>query len=156
MGRLSEISVYKNTILTKLIENENIVKAIGNINSDFLDTPSITNPRELLFKNIFPFPYIPDAQEEQKCYITMKFKLQRSGNMFKLGEIFLYVFAHQDILKTEYPELRTDYILNELDEMFNETRDLGIGELQFGGMEDMKFSSVHSGSFIKYVNLSFN
>ena len=90
------------------------------------------------------------------CYITMKFKFQRSGNMYKLGKICFYVFAHQNILKTEYPWLRTDYILNELDEMFNETRDLGIGKLKVDGMDDVRFSGVHSGSYIEYVNLSFN
>ena len=156
MSRLSEISTYKNTILTKLIQSEDIVKAIGNVNPDFLDTPSVTNPRELLFKNIYPYLYVPDAQEEQKCYVTMKFKFQRSGNMFKVGKICFYVFAHQDIMKTEYPWIRTDFIINKIDEIFNETRDLGIGELQFGGMDDMKFSGAHSGGYIEYIDLSFN
>jgi hypothetical protein len=156
MSRLSEISTYKNTILTKLIENDNIVKAIGNINADFLDTSFTGNPRELLFKNIYPFPFVPDTEDEQKCYITMKFKYKPNGNMYKLGKISIYVFAHQDILKTSYPWLRTDFIINEIDKLFNETRELGIGELQFGGMEDMKFSQVHSGICIDYVNLSFN
>lgn len=156
MSRLSEISTYKNTILTKLIQNDNIVKAVGNVNSDFMDTASISNPRELLFKNIYPFLYVPDAEEEQKCYITMKFKFKRSGSYYKVGNIRFYVFAHQDILKTDYPWLRTDYILNEIETLFNETRELGIGELQFGDMDDMKVSSAHCGSYIEYVNLSFN
>ena len=64
MSRFSEISEYKNTILTKLIQNDNIVKAVGNINSDFLDTASISNPRELLFENIYPFLYVPDTETE--------------------------------------------------------------------------------------------
>jgi len=156
MSRFSEISEYKNTILTKLIQNDNIVKAVGNVNSNFLDTASISNPRELLFENIYPFLYVPDTETEQKCYITMKFKFQRDSNVYKLGKVCFYVFAHQDILKTDYPWLRTDYIINQIDDTFNETRDLGIGEVQFGSMEDMKFSNTHSGSYVEYVNLSFN
>jgi hypothetical protein len=156
MSRLSEISTYKNTILSKLIQNENIVKAIGNINSDFLNTSAISNPRELLFNNIYPFLYVPDSQEEQKCYITIKFKFKYSGNMYKVGNVCFYVFAHQDIQKTDYPWIRTDYVLNEIETLFNETRDLGIGELQFDDMDDIKVSSSHCGSYISYKNLSFN
>lgn len=159
MSRLSEITTYKNTILTQLIQNDNIVKALGNVSPNFLDLPSITQPRDLLFKNIFPYAFIPDSQDIQNSYITAMFKFRndtRSGNFYKLGCVGFYVFSHQDIIKTDYPWLRPDFIVGEIDMLFNESRDLGIGKLQFNRMEDVKLSNVHSGCYIEYSDMSFN
>jgi len=156
VSRLSEITTYKNTILTKLISNENIVKALGNNVANFLDVPFTANPRTLLFENIFPYAFVPDTQEDQQSYITIMFKFKKGKHYYKVGSIGFYVFSHKDILKTNYPWLRTDYIINQIDEIFNESKELGIGELQFNRMEDVKVSNVHSGCYIEYTDLSFN
>jgi hypothetical protein len=157
MSRLSEITKYKNTILAKLITNENIVKALGNIEANFLDVPVIPNPRTLLFKNIFPYAFVPETVEDQQAYITVMFKFKRAkSNYYKIGSIGFYIFAHKDILKTAYPWLRTDYIVNQIDEVFNQSQELGIGSLQFHRMEDVKVSNVHSGCYLEYADLSYN
>lgn len=157
MGRFSELSTYKNEILLKLISNTNIVKALGNGQSNFLDILPISNPTSLIYNNIFPYAYVPEAETDEKAYITIIFnnyKLDKT--VYKIGNIGFYVFAHHSLMKTDYNVLRTDYILNQIDTLFNETHDLGIGKLLFSRMGDVKLSRYHFGSFIEYKDLSFN
>lgn len=159
MSRFSELSTYKNTILSKLITNDGLVRAIYHNESNFLDAslPPITTPSSLIYKNIFPYAYIPEAQDEQKTYITVMFNnFQLDKAFYKVGNIGFYVFTHFSLMPTDYNVLRTDYILNQIDTLFNKTNDLGIGKLQFARMGDIKPSRVHFGSFIEYKDFSFN
>jgi len=156
MARLAEVTTYKNTILSNLIQNEDIVKALYSKEPNFLDSSTPVDAKSLLFTNIFPYAYIPNSQETQEAYITVLFKFRRYNNAIKVGRVCFYVFAHKDLLKTDYPWLRTDYIINKIEEMFNRSRDLGIGKLEFREMEDVKVSDYHSGSYIIYEDMSFN
>ena len=156
MSRLADITTHKNTILQALINDDNIVKALGTDTVDFLDQPSISDPRDLLFNNIFPYCYVAENQEDQKSYITIMFRYKKSGRAFKVGSIGFYIFAHHDLLKTSYPHMRTDFIVNQIDELFHETTTLGIGRLQFNKMEDIKVSKYHSGTYLEYTNMDFD
>lgn len=139
-----------------LVSNDNIVKAIGNNQSDFLNHPSVL-PSSLMFNNIYPFLYVPEAQDEQKTYITIAFRNFRLDRTFyKIGNICFYVFSHYSLMQTDYGILRTDFIINQIDTIFNKTEQLGIGKLQFDKMDDIKISRFHIGSYIEYKDLSFN
>jgi hypothetical protein len=76
--------------------------------------------------------------------------------MYKVGVIRFYIFTHVNLLRTNYGVLRADYIANKIDEIFNQTRDLGIGKLQFEFMNDEKFTSSHYGLCLEYKNYDFN
>lgn len=157
MGRFTELGTYKNEILLKLVSDENIVKALGNNTPNFKDLSPISNPNSLIYNNIYPYAYIPEAETDMKTYITImfnNFKLDKT--FYKVGNICFYVFSHFSLMQTNYNVLRTDYILNQIDELFNRTHDLGIGKLQFSRMGDIKVSKYHFGSFIEYKDFSFN
>ena len=158
MSRFSELGSYKNVIISKLISNTNLVKAIAHNEPNFLDVslPPIV-PTSLIYKNIFPYAYVPDVEVEVKTYITIMFNnftLEKS--FYKVGNIGFYVFSHFSILPTDYNVTRTDYILNQIDILFNKTHDLGIGGAQFSRMNDIKVDKYHFGSFIEYKDFSFN
>jgi len=157
MSRLSDVTTHKNTILQALINDDNIVKALGTNTVDFLDQPSMTNPHELLFNNIFPYCYVPENQEDQKSYITVMFSYRKYGTRtYKVGKIGFYVMAHHNLLQTNYPHMRTDYIMNQIDRLFHEITTLGIGRLQFCKMDDIKVSKYHSGIYLEYTNMDFD
>ena len=63
--RLNEVPTYKNYILDTLLDNDNIVKALGNKESNFLDVASISRPKDLLFTQIYPWAFVPDPDDEQ-------------------------------------------------------------------------------------------
>ena len=156
MSRLSEIPKYKNKILELLMGNDNIVKALGNNDINFLDTASISNPKDLLFENIFPYCFVPEPEDEQKTYITLMFQCRGGKFYYKIGTIGFYIFSHNDLLKTNYPEMRTDYIVNQIDTLFHENQNFGLGELQFSKRDDIKVTKYHSGIYLEYHNLSFD
>lgn len=158
MGRFSELGTYKSKIIQKLISDDNIVRAIGISQKNFLDkniTPP--EPHSLIYNNIYPYAYIPEAEDLMKTYITIMFNnFQLNKTFYKVGDICFYVFCHFSLQETNYAILRSDYLINQIDEVFNRTHDLGIGSLQFNGMGDIKVSKYHFGSYIRYKDFSFN
>jgi len=165
VGDFTELSVYKNTILEMLISNDNIVRAVANPTSNFLDEPPIDkqdikdlidNPSDLLYQNIYPYSYIPETQDTQKTFITLKFgNYKYVNNYFKSGEICFYVFSHYKLLRTDYSTLRTDYIINEIHKIFNATDKLGINKLGFKTMSDFNPNTYLLGSYIVYDAIDF-
>jgi hypothetical protein len=156
ISRLYEVSKHKNTIMQMLINDENIVKAIGNNESNFLDITYPNQTRELLFNNIFPYPFVPDIEDEQKTYITLSLQSRSGGKYYKVGSIIFYVFTHYNLLKTDYPEIRTDYLMHKIDSLFHESDAFGIGELQFVRQSDLLVTKSHYGVLIEYRDLAFD
>lgn len=156
MSRLAELGEYKNTILLKLINNDNLVRAVNNPESDFLTNP-VADPSSIIYSNLFPYKFVPDIQSGEKTFITMMFSdFQLVNTVYKSGCIWFYVFTHKNLMKTDYGILRSDYIINQIDEVMNQSRELGIGKLQFEGMSDFSVSEDYLGGWIKYKNYDFN
>jgi len=82
------------------------------------------------------------------------FKLENT--FYKVGLINFYVFCNFSLQRTDYSMLRSDYLINQIDETFNKTHDLGIGSLQFYRMGDIKVSKNYFGCYIQYKDFSFN
>jgi hypothetical protein len=161
LGRFSELGKNKNIIISKLIENDDIVKAIGNPEKNFLDLPKIENPSSLIYTHIFPYGFalsdLSQINQEQKTFITMMVSnIRLKDRVYKIGDICLYVFCHFLLMQTAYSVNRTDFIINKIDETLNQSKELGIGELQFERLDDMRFSTYHFGSAIKYKDFSYN
>ena len=162
MARLEEISQYKYKILNKIIDNEKIVKCLyfnKEEDTDFLDKqlPTDFNKLTLLYKNIFPYSFVPDIQTETASFITLTFNNFKLVNgFFKSGNLIVNAFVHKSLIRTDYSFLRTDFLINQIDEIMNETRDLGIGKLQFSGMGEYPVNASFIGSWIKYENYDFN
>jgi hypothetical protein len=76
--------------------------------------------------------------------------------MYKSGNIFIYVFTHKSLMKTDYGMSRTDFLINKIDEVFNQTRELGIGKLKFESISDFIINDTYLGTWIEYKNYDFN
>lgn len=156
MSRLKEISKYKQNILMKLISSDKIVKAVANEPENFLEHP-VDDPYALIYDQIYPYNRIPNVEEERKTFITIKhggYKL--INNSFKSGYITFFVYTHTKLMKTDYGETRSDYIISEIDELFNKSRDFGIGELKFDGMDEMPGNDKYFGQWIRYKVADWN
>ena len=159
MSRLKDISKYKHEILLKLISSENIVRALVNNQADFLNPayPLPENTATLIYNNIFPYRKIPDVTTVQKTYITTRFGGYRKvKNIYKTGTITFFIFTHTDLLRTDYGELRTDFIVSEIDQLFNDSRNFGIGRLEFDAMDELDINDSYTGMWIRFKLLEFN
>jgi len=159
MGRFSELGTNKTIILMKLIEDENILKCLVNNQTNFLDIslPIDFDPTSLIYSQIYPYKFIPTIETEAKTFITMSFNYRpdRQGMMFKNGSIYFYLITHNSLIRTDYGILRYDYLVNQIDELFNCSRDMGIGKLPFYDMGDFSINENYSGVYLAYKTTEF-
>jgi len=158
VSRFLELSTYKQNIIIAIIANSNIVKAIYNTDSNFIDQslPSGFDANNLVYQQVFPYRFIPEISEEAKNYLTMSFtNYKKLGNQYKAGYMYFYVLCHKSLVQTDYGCLRYDYILNELDEMFSEERGYGLGKLEFNSMDDISFGDDYVGVSLSYRIVDF-
>lgn len=158
MARFEELGQYKNSIMLKLIERQELCKALLYTETNFLDKPDIENPSELVYKNIFPYRFIPSKDDsEMKTYITMSFRKYRSINSyFKTGYVHIHIFTHKDLHRTEYGTLRTDYLLSQVDKALNQQTGIGIGKLEFDEADEYFVNEKYMGMYVSYKPVDFN
>lgn len=126
MSSSGEIMRYKQTAISAIVNNPNIVEA--------LDRDYIGDGEGLIYKNIFPYVYVPDVEEEAKCYILVTVDMPKVWNdnsyLFQQVLVCFYVLCHQELMLTEYGGTRIDYIADELEGIFNQSTDFGFGEME--------------------------
>jgi len=158
MGQFTQLTEYKNNIGLKLITNENLVKALINTNTDFLNQslPDGFKPTDLLHNRIYPYIFIPGVESDPKNFITMSFgKYDYVNNVFKSGILSFYIICHFSLLKTDYG-LRYDYIFDQIDSMFNKESDVGVFDLTIDSGGDLPIiSDNYFGSKISYKFYDF-
>ena len=76
---------------------------------------------ELIYKQIFPHYYIPETQDEQLAYVLMKVNgLGIRKKIYNRVEVYIYVVAHQGIMKVENGDgTRIDMMGEIVEELFN-------------------------------------
>jgi hypothetical protein len=127
-----ELPMYKNTIMMKLLSNENLVKALANNQSNFLDYNMPEDVTTLIYSQIYPYKKATTTITDTKSYITMAFDNFRpigGSNSVKSGRIVFFIICHNELIRTDYG-LRTDYVLSEIDSIFNGLHGMGIGGLE--------------------------
>lgn len=146
MSRGTDFTSYKETLLYKIIENENIVQALSNNKPNFLDEKIVIDPISLIYNNIFPYRLSSKTFTEPKSLITMRFaNFKPIGNKFRDGNIYFYIICHNSLVKTDYG-LRYDFIFSEIDDLFTNSRDIGIGKLELFDVSDLDIDENYMGS----------
>ncbi len=159
MSRLKELTDNKNKIINSFINNEDLIKSLIFIDDNFLDKPLPVDfkPTTLLYSHIFPYQHIPIIESDAKSMITMSFDYRPHDASFKVCAVRFYAITHSSLVSTDYG-LRIDFIASEIDEMFNQSRIIGIGKLPFYGMRDFIVDKAGSwvGNEIAYRTFEFN
>jgi hypothetical protein len=157
-GRFVEVGEIRNKILNALTENEDITKCLNYNVPDFLNKPMDFEPKELVYKKIFPYMRVPNVSESENTFITMlfkNFKLTDNGH-YKIGSIWIHVITHKNLMRTDYGLLRSDFLLNKIDTLLNGSRDFGLGRFKSDDMSDMYFNDNFSGCCVIYKPIAFN
>lgn len=157
MSHFEELTQYKNNIAMKIIENDNLLKALVNNNTDFLNQslPANFDCTSVLYTQVFPYKFIPDVVTDAKTYLTMSFgNYNYTNNEFKSGNVYFYIITHKSLIRTDYG-LRYDYILNQLDLMFNKQYGVGAFNLELGNGGDLSVNENFFGATISYKFTDF-
>lgn len=160
MGQFDKIAKYKNNIMLKLTTDTNLIKALVINDEDFLrkELPSEFNPSSLIYNQIFPYQHmIENDAEELKTYICVSFGDYRYiNNVFKSGKLTFFIFTYKTLMQTDIGS-RTDYILDQIDSMFNnkENSDIGSFTLELNNGGDFNANKNYLGSMVSYKFIDF-
>ena len=157
MSHFQELTEYKNNIMFKLITNENLLKALVNNNKDFINQslPENFSPSNLIYSNIYPYRHVPSITTDPKTFITMSFtNFDYRNNEFKSGVLSFFIITHSTLASTDYG-LRYDYILSQIDQMFNKQYGVGAFRLNLVNGGDLQVNEEYFGSMISYKFVDF-
>jgi hypothetical protein len=86
----------------------------------------------------------------------MKFGYKPYQTKYKCGSIYFYVIVHKSLVQSD-SGLRYDFIINELDKIFNNSRGMGLGTLPFYDMDEFIADSNGDwlGAYIAYKTTEF-
>lgn len=158
MSKFKELNKNINDTLSQVISSQNLCKLIEYDTYNPLSESDIADTSTLLFNKIFPFPKIPDIQDEENtslCVLFDNFSTDKRNFMIKEGVLTLLIISHNNLWKIN-GGIRPFSIMHELDELFVGKRIVGIKELQFLGGRYISFNDKFSGYEIKYRLHSVN
>lgn len=143
--------------MESLVESNEICKALYYNDEDFESKESLEEPYILFYNKIYPYLFVPEPESEKGSYITFTFRdYKLSTNTFKFGTLFITAIVHKDLMRTKSGWLRSDYLLSHIDMKLNQMRGIGIGRLEFSGMDDIVLPDDYYGGCIEYKIYELN
>ena len=125
-SNMEQLMDYKNKIALLLLQSEEIVNAL-------IEGTNLTADDDLLYEVIFPTRQSFDTETKVGSYIFYEITSTNMGSdeYWKYSRITFYIVVHNDLLRTELHGVRTDYLESEIDKIFNNNADFGLGKLKF-------------------------
>jgi len=132
-----DIRDYKVSFIKDIISAPDIVKNIDSqnpaVDADMPDT--------LVYKNIFPYLRIPDAQNKADTYILLAvdiLNVNRKNPTFVDLRLTIWVMAHQECMQMDESEsTRIDYLGEELRNLFDGQPKYGFGILELNSSREI-------------------
>lgn len=146
---LDELSKYKIEIMKRLCLESKIQNLI-------LLSESQINGREMMYKNIFPYAFIPDTITNASTFICFDLEVERVQNRtFKDINILFWTFTHQTLMRTS-EGIRTDILASEIDKIINGNRNLGLGTVELKKVLRVNPAKDYHGRSLIYRSVDFN
>lgn len=151
---LNDCGDYKMKIFNTILNNEEIGKLIldKNYNKD-------TAYEVMKNDNVFPFLYVPDVQKETRSYICVDVEVPRTTDMqYKDMKIIVWCYCSKSIMACNLPGYigtRADIICTMVDNLFNKSREFGIGRLKLQSKTILRTESSYYGHALIYTCTEF-
>lgn len=146
---LEELSKYKIEIMKRLCLNSKIQTLI-------LLYESQNQGKEMMYRYIFPYAFVPDTVASSNTFICFDLEVQRVENRtFKDINIMFWTFTHQSLMRTD-EGIRTDILADEIDKILNGNRDLGIGTVELKNVGRVNPAKDYHGRTLLYKAVDFN
>jgi uncharacterized protein YuzB (UPF0349 family) len=135
---IKNITKWKNYIMEKIVEDEELAKLLQYNNPNCLSSPSVSEEDRygLVNSRVFGYRFIPEVAEEANTWISMSISgfapqegYRQFSKQYLMGNIFFYILVDSKIMET-HTGYRQDLIAARIYEIFQSNRDLGIGELR--------------------------
>ena len=155
MGKTSPITRYKSKLMSSIINSPELIALV---NDSYIEDGEIIDANGLVYKQIFPFYYIPDTQTETLSYVIMKVNgLGVSGKIYNKAEVYICVMSHQDIMQVEDADgTRIDLMGEIIEDLFNGRDDFGFGEMELKSNAEININTTYRGRELRFFVEDFN
>lgn len=146
----SDISRAKRKIINALVENDDIVTALG--------ADDIDDRYSLIYTHLYPYLRVPDTKTETGSYILISISVPRvstKNNTYKMMEITICVVTHQDHMQTTYNANRNDLLAGIIIDEFNWSDILGF-EMELVSDKESILTDVYHLREIRFHALAKN
>lgn len=148
--QLDELFDYKNQLMEDLLTHKDIVALID-------DTVELKNAKKLVYKQVFPYEYVPDTVEEGKTFICCDVDIQKTVNQtFLLPTLYVWVFTHKSKLCLPEGGVRTDKLCSKIAGAINGSREYGLGELDLYSVKRFAPMTDFQGKIMTFTAKDFN
>lgn len=148
--QLDEMFDYKNQLMEDLLTNKDIVALID-------DSVELKNAKKLVYKQVFPYEYIPTTIEEGKTFICCDVDIQKAVNKtYLLPTLYVWVFTHKSKLRLPEGGVRTDKLVSKIAGAINGSRYYGLGELDFYSAKRYAPMTDFQGKVMTFTTTDFN
>jgi hypothetical protein len=148
---LDEFFNYKNQLMSDMLMNETIVRLLD-------DELQLTNAESLVYKQVFPYEYVPDVVEHGQTFICCEVDIKEVySKTFLTPAIYIWVFTHTS--KLRLPDgggVRTDKLSSEITKIINGSRFYGLGELNLYAAKRFSPISHYQGRVLTFYTREFN
>ena len=147
-------------ILNKLVNNQRICRLLKyQVRDPFSDKYEDVDGIELLNKQILAVPKVFDVSTEKMAYIVAvfdNFVVNQFNPDFKISTVRFDIACPYDEWVLDENSLRPYLIMQEIDNMFNQGKLAGIGNLQFHRADMLTLSPQIGGFSMEYKINEFN
>lgn len=147
-------------ILNKLVNNQRICRLLKyQVRDPFSDKYEDVDGIELLNKQILAVPKVFDTSTEKMAYIVAvfdNFVVNQFNPDFKISTVRFDIACPYDEWVLDENSLRPYLIMQEIDNMFNQGKLAGIGNLQFHRADMLTLSPQIGGFSMEYKINEFN
>lgn len=155
MGRTSPITRYKKKLMSSIVNSPELITLV---NSNFVVDGECENADELIYKQIFPYYYIPDTQDKSLAYVLMKVNgLGIRNKIYNKAEVYICVAAHQNIMYVKNGGgTRIDLMGEIIETLFNGRDDFGFGEMELLSNIEDSINNTHRCRVLRFMVEDFN
>lgn len=150
--QLEDFYDYKNQLMEDLLTRESIVRLLSD------DCSMIDDPAKLVYRQVFPYEYIPDTLEHGQTFICCDVDVRQSINKtFLIPTLMVWEFTHKS--KLRLPDgggVRTDKLASEIAKAINGGRKYGLGELDFYSAKRFAPITDYQGKVLTFEAKEFN
>ena len=151
MVGLDELFDYKNQLIKDMLSNETVVRLLDN------SCVSKGNPKDLVYKQVFPYEYVPDVTEHGQTFICCEVDIKDViDKTFLTPAIYIWVFTHKSLLRLDEGGVRVDKISSEITKEINGSRLYGQGELEIYSAKRFSPITDYQGRILTFYARDFN
>ena len=129
-----EVQNVRNTVMEKILQNQNILKLVAIPSPDALSQNDIENVGALIDNYIWFKPKVFEATvKDVKCFLLMDINVTATRNRSNYSDIKIIfrVIVHNDLFELDNGKARSYEIAKHLTDMFQSEKGSWIGKCEF-------------------------